>query len=127
MIIIIPPIIRLIFWVFLAKKSFSSSCIFQVDLNHKCFQQSSSTPTPTATITKIVINITTFTCTAIITNITYNHYDQSFSQDVSLCYVLPFFLREFPQKMLRNVLSCLTHLEVSLEFPDTLKSTWGLY
>ena len=37
------------------------------------------------------------------------------------------FLREFPQKMLRNVLSHLTHLEVSLEFPDTLKSTGGLY
>ena len=38
-----------------------------------------------------------------------------------------FFLREFPQKMLRNVLTCLTHLEVSLEFPDTLKLTGGLH
>ena len=47
--------------------------------------------------------------------------------DAALCYVLPFFLGEFPQKMLRNVLSHLTHLEVSLEFPDTLKSTGGLY
>ena len=44
-----------------------------------------------------------------------------------LCYVLPFILREFPQKMLRNVLTRLTHLEVSLEFPDTLKMTGGLY
>ena len=42
-----------------------------------------------------------------------------------LCFAV--FLREFPQKMLRNVLSRLTHLEVSLEFPDTLKSTGGLY
>ena len=29
--------------------------------------------------------------------------------------------------MLPNVLSRLTHLEVLLEFPDTLKSTGGLY
>ena len=36
-------------------------------------------------------------------------------------------MHEFPQKMLWNVLSRLTHLEVSLEFPDTLKSTGGLY
>ena len=42
-----------------------------------------------------------------------------------LCFAV--FLRKFPQKMLRNVLSHLTHLEVSLEFPDTLKSTRGLY
>ena len=45
----------------------------------------------------------------------------------TLCYVLPFFLREFPQKMLQDIWSRLTHLEVSLEFPDTLKSTRGLY
>ena len=42
-----------------------------------------------------------------------------------LCFAV--FLREFPQKMLWNVLTHLTHLEVSLEFPDTLKSTGGLY
>ena len=45
----------------------------------------------------------------------------------TLCYVLPFFCANFLKKMLRNVLSRLTHLEVSLEFPDTLKSTGGLY
>ena len=45
----------------------------------------------------------------------------------ALCYVLPFFLLEFPQKMLRDIRSRLTNLEVSYDFPDTLKSTGGLY
>ena len=45
----------------------------------------------------------------------------------TLCYVLPFFLLEFPQKMLRDIWSRLTNLEVSYDFPDTLKSTGGLY
>ena len=45
----------------------------------------------------------------------------------TLCYLLQFFAREFPQKMLRNILSCFTQLEVSLEFPDTLKLPGGLY
>ena len=48
--------------------------------------------------------------------------------DIEMHYVIfAVFLREFPQKMLPNVLSHLTHLEVLLEFPDTLKSTGGLY
>ena len=34
---------------------------------------------------------------------------------------------EFPQKMLRDIWSSLTNLEVSYDFPDTLKSTGGLY
>ena len=46
---------------------------------------------------------------------------------LTLCYVLPFFLLEFPQKMLRDIRSRLTNLEVSYDFPDTLKSTGGLY
>ena len=45
----------------------------------------------------------------------------------ALCYVLPFFLGEFPQKMVRDIWSSLTNLEVSYDFPDTLKSTGGLY
>ena len=45
----------------------------------------------------------------------------------SLCYLLLLFLHEFPQKMLRNSLNRLTHIEVSLEFPDTLKLTGGFY
>ena len=50
-----------------------------------------------------------------------------FLQHFTLCYVLPFFLLEFPQKMLRDIRSRLTNLEVSYDFPDTLKSTGGLY
>ena len=42
-----------------------------------------------------------------------------------LCFAV--FLGEFPQKMLQDIWSSLTNLEVSYDFPDTLKSTGGLY